>query len=185
MITTRLLAASEFYQYEAWLKAQDPETRAMYFGAPVGDYHIETLVTNIKTNPQDHNILVAEHKGQWIGTIHLAGGNVNEIEFGVIVGKEHRGHGVADRMLGEAIIWARNRGFRTLYMHCLSWNAPIKKLCIKHGLILKSSDGETETKTELPPPDITTLTKEYTNRNRNVYRMMLQTACPLFAEIYG
>ena len=52
MITTRLLAASEFYQYEAWLKAQDPETRAMYFGAPVGDYHIETLVTNIKTDAE-------------------------------------------------------------------------------------------------------------------------------------
>ena len=185
MITTRFLPTSEFYRYAEWLKNQDADTRAMYFGAPVGDYHIDSLLDSISKNPQDHEILVAEHKGEWAGTIHLAGGNVDEVEFGVIVGKEHRGHGVADCMMGEAIVWARNRGFRTLYMHCLSWNTPIKKLCIKHGLILKSSDGETETKTELPPPDLGTLTQEYANRNRNVYRMLLQTAYPLLAEIYG
>ncbi len=185
MVTTRLLTASEFYQYKTWLKKQDSETRSMYFGAPVGDYHIDTLVDNIAKNPQDHNILVAEHKGEWVGTIHLAGCNIDEIEFGVIVAKGHRGHGIAARMLGEAILWARNRGYRTLYMHCLSWNQPIKKLCIKHGLILRSGDGESETKTELPPADIKSITQEYANRNRNVYRLLLQSTCPLFAEIYG
>ena len=185
MITTRFLAASEYHEYEAWLKKLDDSTRTTYFGVPQGDYQIEQLVKGIVNKPQEHNFLVAEYKGKWIGTIHIAESAIDEVEFGVIVDAEHRGHGIADRMMGEAIIFVRNRGYHSLYMHCLSWNQPIKHLCTKHGMLLRSEYGETETKLPLPPADFGTITQEVITRNRNVYRMMLQRANPFLAEIYG
>lgn len=185
MITTRLLAPSEYSQYEGWLKKLDLETRATYFGVPQGDYQIEQLVKGITENSNDHYFLVAEYKGKWIGTIHIAKSSPDEVEFGVIIDAEHRGHGIADRMMGEAITWARNRGYHSLYMHCLSWNQPIKHLCTKHGMDLKSEYGETETKLALPPADIKTVTQEVYTRNRNMYRMFLQQTNPFFVEIYG
>lgn len=185
MITTRFLSTREYPQYEAWLKKMDTETRTTYFGVPQGDYQIEQLVKGIVENPQEHNFLVAEFKGKWIGTIHIAETSIDEVEFGVIVDAAHRGNGIADRMMGEAIVFARNRGYHSLYMHCLSWNQPIKHLCTKHGMLLKSEHGETETKLELPPPDLATITQEMVTRNRNVYRMFLQKAVPFFDEVYG
>lgn len=184
MITTRFLTSSEYPQYEAWLKKLNLETRTTYFGVPQGDFQIEQLVKGIVENPQEHNFLVAEYKGQWIGTIHIAEASDAEVEFGVIVDEEHRGNGIADRMMNEAIIWCRNRGYNGLYMHCLSWNQPIKHLCRKHGMELHSESGETETKLDLPPANLTTITQEVINRNRNMYRMFLQTTNPIFAEVY-
>jgi RimJ/RimL family protein N-acetyltransferase len=184
MITTRFLAPVEYQKYSPWLKKLDTDTRTTYFGVPQGDYQIEQLVKGIVENPQDHNFLVAEFKGEWIGTIHIAEVSDNEVEFGVIVDAAHRGHGIADRMMSEAIIFSRNRGYNSLYMHCLSWNQPIKHLCTKHGMKLKSEHGETETKLELPPADLTTIAQEAITHNRNVYRMLLQTANPFFAEVY-
>lgn len=185
MITTRILAVSEFSQYANWLKRQDQETRNLYFGAPTGDFQIDKLVAGIVANPTEHNFLVAEYKGMWIGTIHIAVSAIDEVEFGVIVDREHRGNHIADLMLKEAIVFARNRGFHSLYMHCLSWNQPIKRLCTKHGLLLKSEHGETETKMPLPPADFSTVTEEVISRNKNMYRMLLQSTNPFLAEIYG
>jgi RimJ/RimL family protein N-acetyltransferase len=185
MITTRFLAPSEYYQYAAWLKKLDNATRATYFGAPQNDHSIDQLVDGIVKNSANHNFLVAEYKGQWIGTIHIAESTIDEVEFGVIVDELHRGHGIANRLMQEAILWSRNRGYNSLYMHCLSWNQPIKHLCTKHGMKLKSEYGETETHLDLPPADLNTITQEVLTRNKNVYRMFLQNTVPFFADIYS
>ena len=185
MITTRFLSTSEYNQYGTWLKKLDAETRQNYFGIPQNDDGIDALIKTITERAGEHHFLVAEYHGQWIGTIHIAESFVDEVEFGVIVDKEHRGRGIANRMLTEAITWSRNRGYNTLYMHCVSWNQPIKHLCIKHGLMLRTEMGETETKMPLPPADLTSITEEMITRNKNVYRMFLQRISPGFQEIYG
>lgn len=184
MITTRFLVVSEYSEYAPWVKKLNSETRATYFGVNYTDEQIDNLVKGIVDNADKHNFLVAEYKGQWIGTIHIAEVNDEEVEFGFIVDQDHRGHGIADRMMTEALLWSRNRGYHSLYMHCLSWNQPIKRLCIKHGMDLHSEYGETETKLELDPPDFSTLTEEVLTRNRQAYRMMLQTFNPFLKEIY-
>jgi RimJ/RimL family protein N-acetyltransferase len=185
MITTRFLHTSEYGQYAAWLKQLDFETRQTYFGVPQNDDSIDYLVKGITDNAREHHFLVAEYRGSWIGTIHIAETATDEVEFGVIVDAEHRGRGIADRMLKEAVLWARNRGYHSLYMHCLQWNQPIKHLCTKHGMKLHSEAGETETKMPLPPADLHTLTEEVIIRNRNVYRMFLQRMVPYLDEVYG
>lgn len=185
MITTRFLSPIEYRKYATWLKKLDKDSRTTYFGVPQGDYQIDNLVDGIVNNLSAHNFLVAEYKGEWIGTIHIAETVDKEVEFGVIVDQEHRGNGIADRMLGEAITWARNRGYESLYMHCLSWNTPIKRLCIKHGMQLETESGETETKIALPPADIASISTEIISHNRNMYRMVLQASVPFLAKVYA
>ena len=70
-------------------------------------------------------------------------------------------------------------------MHCLSWNQPIKHLCKKHGMLLETQYGESETKLPLPPADISTVTQEIIARNRNVYRRALETTVPFWREVYA
>jgi RimJ/RimL family protein N-acetyltransferase len=185
MITTRFLAESEYPQYALWVKKLTPEIRSTYFGVAYTDEQIDRLVDGIVEKSDKHNFLVAEFKGEWIGSIHIAEVTEEEVEFGFIVDAEHRGHGIADRMMKEALLWSRNRGYHSLYMHCLSWNQPIKRLCIKHGMELHTEYGETETKLELPPPDFSTITEEVLTRNRQAYRMMLQTFNPFLNEVYS
>ena len=185
MITTRFLTQTEYAEYADWLKKLPVETRTTYFGTYQGDYQIEQLVNGILADVSKHDFLVAEFNGDWIGTIHISQASDTEIEFGVIVDPAHRGNGIADRMLGEAIVWARNRGYESLYMHCLSWNTPIKRLCIKHGMKLESEGGETDTKLPLPPADITSVSTEVIERNRNIYRMFLQSAIPFLNKVYA
>jgi RimJ/RimL family protein N-acetyltransferase len=185
MITTRFLHTYEYPKYAEWVKRLDEETRATYFGVPYSDELIDKLVAHIIDEPHKHNFLVAEYKGEWIGTIHCAETNKEEIEFGFIVDPLHRGNGIADRMMTEAITWARNRGYHHLYLHCLSWNQPIKRLCVKHGMELHSEYGETETKFELEPPDLHSWTEEVLTRNRQVYKMFLQTMNPFLKEVYN
>lgn len=185
MITTRFLATGEFQQYADWLKKLDTETRATYFGIPYTDEQIGNLVSRIVEQSDRHHFLVAEYKGKWIGSIHIAETLDSEVEFGFVVDEKHRGNGIADRMMQEAVVWARNRGYSALYMHCLSRNTPIKRLCIKHGMILETEYGETETKMPLQPPDLTSITTEVVTRNRQVYRMVLQSVNPFLKEVYA
>lgn len=185
MITTRFLAEHEYPEYANWVKKLDKETRGTYFGVQYTDEQIDKLVSSIVETADKHHFLVAEFKGAWIGTIHIAEVSDQEVEFGFIVDAEHRGHGIADRMMSEAIVWSRNRGYHSLYMHCLSWNQPIKHLCIKHGMELHTEYGETDTKLELDPPDMSSLTEEVLIRNRQAYRMLLQNFVPFLNEVYS
>ena len=184
MIITRFLMPQEYLNYGDWLKRLDPDTRTTYFGIPYTDEQIDRLMDRIAADPIDNHFLVAEYRGEWIGTVHLAEFGEREIEFGFIVAPEHRGHGLADRLMSEATVWARNRGYESLYMHCLSWNTPIRRLCVKHGMTLETEAGETETKLPLPPADLSTLTTEVITRNRQAYRMFLQTVNPFLKEAY-
>lgn len=184
MITTRFLAENEYQDYASWVKKLNDETRATYFGIKFTDEQIDNLVNGIVAKSDKHFFLVAEFKGKWIGTVHIAETVPGEVELGFIVDEEHRGNGIADRLMKEAVIWSRNRGYDTLYMHCLSWNTPIKRLCVKHGMELTTEYGETETKLRIPPPDLASLTEEVINRNRQVYRMMLQSVNPFLKEVY-
>jgi len=69
-------------------------------------------------------------------------------------------------------------------MHCLAHNAPIKHLCVKHGMKLHTEYGETDTKLPLPKADLKSITEEVVLRNRQVYRMFLQTVNPFLKEAY-
>jgi GNAT superfamily N-acetyltransferase len=184
MIVTEFLTIKQYNEYGTWLKSQDDETRSLYFGVVGGDYIIDGLMDTICSFPDDHYILIAKDKTQWLGTIHIAVSGTT-VEFGVIVHKDHRGQGIANQLLEEAILWAQNRGYRELYMHCLGWNKPIKHLCDKHGLHPRNVYGDSEVQIELPYANWVTLNKEIAIKQRNIFHRFLQNSQMLYQEIYG
>ena len=184
MITTEFLPIRDYPKFGDWLKIQDEETRQLYFGIS-GSYHvIEALMDRVIGNPDDHYFLVAKDGKRWAGTIHIAV-NHRVVEFGIIVDTDHRGQGIANILMDEAITWARNRGYKELFMHCLGWNKPIQHLCYKHGLETKNMYGDSEVEVKLPLANWVTINKELVTTQRNMYYMFLQKNWALYQELYG
>jgi RimJ/RimL family protein N-acetyltransferase len=184
MIITSFLPVKEYSKFGDWLKIQDEETRQMYFGVAGNQHVITALMERVLANPDDHYFLVAKDNGRWAGTIHIAvSGKV--VEFGIIVDENYRGTGIAGNMLDEAIVWSRNRGYTELFMHCLSYNKPIKHLCHKHGLVTHNMFGDTEVDMKLQPANWITINKEICIKQRNLFRRFLQTNPFMYKEMVG
>ena len=172
MLTTEFLSRDQYSQYGSWLKAQDPQTLHDYFGYTTGQEAIGLLINQLISNPKRNHFLVAKINGQWAGTIHIATLE-QEVEFGVIVAPQYRKQGIANVLMDEAITWARNRYYRDLFMHCISWNRPIKQLCQKHGLVPRNMMGDSEANLTLQPPTRASYFKEHmSNSMRNWLRLL-------------
>jgi len=184
MIVTQFLPFKQFPDYGTWLKSQDAETRQLYFGMAATDYVVDSLVSRIIADPSDHYILVALKKDQWVGTIHIAV-NGSSVEFGIIVDQQYRGQGIGNQLIEEAILWARNRGYQELFMHCITSNTTIRHLCNKHGLRSRNMLGETEVNMPLDLPNWVTISKEVVARQRSFFHLYLQNTTKFYEEIYG
>ena len=185
MFITKFLAKPDHYQYKDWLNSQDEKTQQLYFGVASGVGLIERLVDRIEAELDQHEILVAQNGNGWVGTVHIAKINTTTVEFGIIVHADYRGQGIGNSMLEEAIVWARNRNYSELFMHCLGWNKPIQHLCHKHGLLPRSILGDSEVNIHLNPPSWATIASEVGIKQRNVYHAFLQKSQMLYQEIYG
>ena len=184
MITTEFLPEHKYKEFGYWLEMQDEETRQLYFGVAGSQHVIADLMKRIIANPDNHYFLIARDGDRWVGSIHIAvSGKV--VEFGVIVDEEYRGKGIAGEMLEEAILWARNRGYTELFMHCLGYNKPIQHLCHKHGLETNNMYGDSEVAIKLEPANWVTINKEICIKQRNLYHMFLQKSQSFYEEIYG
>ena len=159
MLSTEFLLRDQYFEYGSWLKAQDLQTLHDYFGYSLGKKSIDALVKQFANDPKNNHFLVAKIDGKWVGTIHIASRGT-EVEFGVIVSAKYRKRGIADTLMDEAITWARNRHYHHLFMHCISWNRPIRHLCEKHGLMPRNMMGESEANLQLKPPNWGTYFKE-------------------------
>lgn len=173
MYATRLLDSSEFHLYGRWLKELDQESRDTYFGMATSLEYIDQLLEKIQSAPEKHNFLVAYRVDHWFGVIHLAEVNKTSVEFGISVDPEHRCNGIASLLLDEAVIWVRNRGFETLYLHCVSRNKAMQHLCTKHGLEMHTDHGDVDVHSHLSPASWFTLSKEYAAVNKNIFFVAL------------
>ena len=126
-------------------------------------------------SPGKHQFLIASEESKWVGALHMALHLNTIVEFGLIVDQQHRGRGIADRLMDEAVTWAQNRRYKRLYLHCLSWNQPIKHLCKKYGLEIRNQDGSGEVDVELPPPSMISVGKEFATMNRNIFTKLLES----------
>jgi GNAT superfamily N-acetyltransferase len=169
------LPRGEYNMYGDWLLRQDSETLKNYFGVTVTAGFIQNLVNRMADAPGKHELLIAFDNCRWVGTLHMALHLNTTIEFGLIVGQDHRGQGIADQLMDEAVTWAQNRRYKRLYLHCLSWNQPIKHLCKKYGLEVRNQDGSGEVDVALPPPSMISVGKEFATMNRNIFTKLLET----------
>ncbi|HEY7609081.1 MAG TPA: GNAT family N-acetyltransferase [Alphaproteobacteria bacterium] len=82
-------------------------------------------------------------------------------EFAVSVEKPWQRQGIATRLLGQAVVVARNRNVHDLYMLCLPENEPMRRLARKVGVNLVFRDGEITGHVDLPAPDQLTVFAEF------------------------
>lgn len=185
MFATRFLPTQDFHLYGDWLREQSSESLATYFGIAVSDAFINSLVDGITSNPDEHYFLVATQGDRWVGVIHMARISEKDMEFGIMVAEEFRHQGIADQLMSEAITWIRNRGFDTLYLHCLNRNAAMKHLATKHGLELHENYGDVEATTHVPPPSLLSYAQEALTTNKNIFFINLQNTWAPFRELHG
>jgi len=174
MIATRFLSITDYELYGSWLREQSEETLATYFGIAVNSTYINHVVDSIVSNPEEHHFLVATQGTTWVGVIHMARVSECEMEFGVMVAEPYRNRGIADQLMNEAITWIQNRGFNTLYLHCVTWNRAMKHLAHKHGLVMQEDHGDADVCSRIPPASMISYAKEAVTRNRNIFIMSLQ-----------
>ena len=184
MYTCQWLDAPKYHRYGQWLQEQDADTLQTYFGS-AGPGIIESLVLRIEAEPDRHAFLVASNCEDWLGTLHIAEITKQQVEFGLIVHRNHRGLGIGSDLLTQGIVWSRNRGYTELFMHCLGHNAAIWHLCDKHGLEPRGLGGDSETKVALAPATWITLNQELITRQRNLFYMALQQTWQPFQESLG
>lgn len=82
-------------------------------------------------------------------------------EFAVSVEKAWQRMGIATRLMAQAVVVARNRNVRDLYMLCLPENEPMRRLARKVGIRLVFADGEITGHVDLPAPDQLTVFAEF------------------------
>lgn len=185
MLATRFLPIQDFGLYGDWLREQSADTLATYFGIAVSPTFINSLLDGILSNPEEHYFLVATQGDQWVGVVHMARISDSDMEFGIMVAESHRHQGVADQLMAEAITWIRNRGFDTLYLHCLNRNTAMKHLATKHGLELHENYGDVEAVTHVPPPSLLSYIQESVTANKNIFFLNLQNAWRPYSELLG
>ena len=185
MLATRFLPIQDFSLYGDWLREQSADTLATYFGITVSPTFINSLIDGILSNPDEHYFLVATQGDKWVGVIHMARISDRDMEFGIMVAEDQRHQGIADQLMMEAIIWIRNRGFDTLYLHCLNRNQAMKHLAQKHGLELHEDYGDVQAVTHVPPPSLLSYIQESMTTNKNIFFMNLQNAWRPYSELLG
>jgi RimJ/RimL family protein N-acetyltransferase len=185
MISTQFLSITDYELYGSWLREQSQETLATYFGIAVDAIYINHLIDGIVSNPEEHYFLIATQGSTWVGVIHMARISEHEMEFGVMVAEQYRNQGIADQLMSEAIVWIRNRGFDTLYLHCVTWNRAMKHLANKHGLVMQEDHGDVDVCSRVPPPSMISYAQEAATHNRNIFIMSVQQAWRPFNELLG
>ncbi len=154
----------------------------MYFGIIVADQYIDELIKRIENNTENHFFLVSYNCTGWLGVLHIARMSDDTIEFGLSVYEEYRNLGIGGDLLKEGIVWARNRGYQQLCLHCVRWNTAMAHLAIKHDLAMRDQDGDINGATRLAPPSWYSLQQETADVSKRMFHLFLKRTFFPFQE---
>ncbi len=182
MISSRFLSPEEYSKFGPWLKGLNDEDRRMYFGITVTDDYIDNLVKRIESTPDQHTFLVSYNCTGWLGVLHIARISDDAVEFGISVFEEYRNFGIGSDLLAEGILWARNRGYQQLYLHCVKWNTAMAHLAGKHDLAMRHADGDIDATIQLAPPSWYSLQQETADVSKRMFHLWLNRTFFPFQE---
>jgi GNAT superfamily N-acetyltransferase len=159
------------------------EGRRLRFGSPTSDAGLVRYVDRIDF-VRDAVFGVYALDLALCGVAHLSVAN-ETAELGVSVLDGHRGKGNGTALFGRASTWARNRGIKAIYMHCLSENAVVMHIASEAGMRIVISHGEADAHLPLLPATAATLTEEWMqngaailDRALKIYDAMTQRLLP-------
>ena len=160
----RRVLAHEYPKYRKHLKALDEHSKYLRFGYVIRDEQIDALCDQFEAEPEKNVLFAIENDDlDFIAIGHIAIQQELELAFSVLKG--YQGQGMGSRLMKRVIQWCRIHGKLKGCMVCLSSNAAIKHLCLKHGIHIQTAHGETMADIELDSPNITTFIHEATDVN--------------------
>jgi len=170
----------------AHLTALDERARYLRFGFPASDAQLSQYVDRIDFD-RDEVFGIFNRRLELIAMAHLAHPvapmppeRPAMSEFGVSVLTQARRRGFGRRLFEHAILHARNRGIRALFIHALSENAPMLKIARDAGAVLHREGSETEAWLELPAGSFASQLDEFiaTQAAELDYRLKASTRVP-------
>ncbi|MBK8175467.1 MAG: GNAT family N-acetyltransferase [Rhodospirillales bacterium] len=193
MNSIRSLRSHEVPNYEAHLLRLDAGDRHLRFGFHTDDVSIHKYIGRIETK-RDRILAKVADDGAVVGAVHIAAGTERSVEFAFSVDRAWRGHRLGSLLFEQAIVWARNRGFRKFYIFFLAENAPMAHLTRKAEMSLHCDAGEFEAVADLAPATPLTFFREISaehyaayedslRRGRQAWAPMLATVLPGIASV--
>ena len=154
----------EYPKYRKHLKALDRDSKTLRFANPLSDEVIDMLCDKWERDHARNVLFCIENDSlEFVAVGHIALYDEMELAFSVL--KEYQGQGMGSLLMKRVIQWCRTNCKLKGNMVCLSTNAAIKHLCLKHGIHIHNDHGETLADIELDSPSITTFISEATDSN--------------------
>jgi GNAT superfamily N-acetyltransferase len=159
-VPVRSLGPRHRERIAAHLLALDPNDRYLRFGNPAPDAQICKYVDMLDFE-HDEVFGIFNRRLELVAMAHLAhptdpadSGEAAMSEFGVTVLRSARGRGFGKRLFEHAVLHARNRGVRLLFIHALSENAVMLKIARNAGATLHREGAESDAVLALPEDSI-------------------------------
>lgn len=141
------------------LLALDAQDRYYRFGFSARDEQIVRYVDGLDFE-KDEIFGIYNRRISLIAMAHLAFSNDMVVnpgsEFGVSVLPKARGRGYGSRLFERAVMHARNRGVRTIFVHALSKNVAMLRIASHAGAFIERDGAESEAHLSLPPATLNT-----------------------------
>jgi GNAT superfamily N-acetyltransferase len=161
-IPVRRLAERQRSRILSHLLALAEHDRYLRFGYVASDAQIERYVQAIDFD-SDEVFGIFNRRLELIALAHLAlprslpsPDAAAAAEFGVSVLHKARGRGLGQRLFEHAVLYARNRGIDTLFIHALSENAAMLKIARNAGAVVERDGPEAQAYLKLPPDNLAT-----------------------------
>jgi GNAT superfamily N-acetyltransferase len=154
-VPIRSLAPRHRERIAKHLLALNVSDRYLRFGYPATDEQLTKYVDTLDFE-RDEVFGVFNRRLELIAMAHLAyplhaaGDPPGMAEFGVSVLPRVRGRGFGRRLFEHAVLHARNRGVRSLFIHALSENTAMLKIARKAGATIQREGSESEAWLTLP-----------------------------------
>lgn len=156
-VPVRSLGPRHHDRIAAHLLALDESDRYLRFGYPASDAQITKYIDMLDFE-HDEVFGIFNRRLELIALAHLAhaAGGPSDApgsmsEFGVSVLSRARGRGFGGRLFEHAVLHARNRGVKTLFIHALSENTAMLKIARSAGATVERDGSESEAWLRLPP----------------------------------
>jgi GNAT superfamily N-acetyltransferase len=125
---------------------------------------IDRVCDRVEKNPTNHKIFVIEDDECAVIAVGHISLEDDPVELAFSVLKEHQGQGMGSALMKRCIEWCQNRSIKTGCMVCLSRNTAVKKLALKHGIMIEEAD-ESEATLSIPNLNAGSVIKEIAEDN--------------------
>ena len=178
--TVRKLWIGEADAYRDHLLRLDPESRTRRFGGAVSD----EFIARHAATADDLGVVV---HGFFVDGVlhgaaelrHIGGMFAREAEAAFSIEQPWQSHGVGTALLERTLLSARNRGVKSLHMHCLADNRRMQQLARKFEADLKFDFGSVVGEVDPPRSTPLSLMREFVADGHGIVRALLDAQARL------